>query len=288
LSPDGSKLYVAERFADKIGVIDTKTYQTLTKIDLGGPQRTTIARRGAQLFSNASHTFQNQYSCYTCHPDGHEDGLVYDLTGTGRDLANVQTLRDLPGTSPFKWNGKNVSVYMQCGMRFSTFVTRTEAFSPENLDALVAYIMRDLTHPPNPYQLADGELTPAQQRGKEIYERTSTNTGEVIPESNRCITCHPGPNFTDRKTSDVGTGVDGDRFLVFDSPNLNNIYESAPYLHDGSAASLEEIWTKFNDHDQHGVANDMTKDQLNDLIEYLKGMGPARTYTDPTILQSDF
>jgi cytochrome c peroxidase len=45
---------------------------------------------------------------------------------------------------------------------------------------------------------------------------------------------------------------------------------SAPYLHDGSARSLEEIWTLYNPKDLHGVTNDLTKDQLNDLIEYLK------------------
>ena len=33
---------------------------------------------------------------------------------------------------------------------------------------------------------------------------------------------------------------------------------------------LEEIWTRYNPYDLHGVTNDMTKDQLNDLIEYLK------------------
>ncbi len=57
---------------------------------------------------------------------------------------------------------------------------------------------------------------------------------------------------------------------TFDVPHLNNIYDSAPYLHNGVAASLEEIWTVFNPNDQHGITNDMTKDQLNDLIEYLK------------------
>jgi hypothetical protein len=36
------------------------------------------------------------------------------------------------------------------------------------------------------------------------------------------------------------------------------------------ADTLEEIWTKYNLEDKHGVTNDMTKDQLNDLIEYLK------------------
>jgi hypothetical protein len=41
-------------------------------------------------------------------------------------------------------------------------------------------------------------------------------------------------------------------------------------LHDGSARSLEEIWTVFNPNDKHGVTNDLVKDELNDLIEYLK------------------
>ena len=36
------------------------------------------------------------------------------------------------------------------------------------------------------------------------------------------------------------------------------------------ADTLEEIWTRYNPYDQHGVTNDMTKDQLNDLIEYLR------------------
>ncbi|MFC2125489.1 hypothetical protein ACFLU5_11825 [Bacteroidota bacterium] len=287
LSPGGDKLYVAERYADQISVFDTKTYESVGQIDLGGPKKVTVVRHGARLFSNSSRTFHNQYSCYTCHPDGHEDGLTYDLVGSGRNLANVQTLRDLAGTSPFKWNGKNVSVYMQCGMRFSTFVTRTEVFPPEDLDALVAYIKRELTHPPNLYQLPDNKLSPAQQRGKGIFERTHDNYENEIPVDNRCITCHPPPNFTDKQMSNVGTIKETDDFLLLDAPNLNNIYESAPYLHDGSAASLEEIWTVFAGQDEHGVVNDMTKDQLNDLIEYLRSLGPERNYRDVIILKSE-
>jgi YVTN family beta-propeller protein len=278
LSSDGSKLYVAERLEDRIAIIDTKALEVVDSIDLGGPSKITINRKGARLFHNAGHTYHNQYGCYTCHPDGHEDGLTYDLTGTGRNLANVQTLRDLSGTSPFKWNGKNVSVYMQCGMRFSKFVTRTESFAPHDLNALVSYIKHDLTHPPNFYQSVSKELSPAQQRGKALFERTMSNDGIPIPEENQCITCHPPPNFTNRKTADVGTLKDTDDPVRFDSPNLNNVYESAPYLHDGSANTLEEIWTRFNDDDQHGVANDMTKDQLNDLVEYLRCLGPAADY----------
>ena len=84
------------------------------------------------------------------------------------------------------------------------------------------------------------------------------------------MTCHPPPYFTDRSRRNVGTKMPLDRESDFDVPHLNNIYDSAPYLHNGIAETLEEIWTRFNPYDQHGVSNDMTKDQLNDLVEYLK------------------
>lgn len=272
LAPEGRRLYVVERLADRIAIIDTEKMEMVESIDLGGPQTETPVRLGQRLFNNAGHTFQGQFSCSTCHPDGHEDALTYDLEpdGLGRNLLNTRSLRDLADTAPFKWNGKNVSLYMQCGIRFAKFLTRSQPFTPEELNALVAFIMRSFAHPPNRYRNTSGELTPAQRRGKMIFERTKTNDGRIIPPQNRCITCHPPPLFTNRQKADVGTVSATDSPQEFDSPHLNNIYESAPYLHDGRAATLEEIWTKFNPEDRHGVSNDLTKDQLNDLIEYLR------------------
>ncbi|MDX1617766.1 MAG: c-type cytochrome [Balneolaceae bacterium] len=278
-SPDGSRVYYAEYLADRIGVVDLHSTTVEQTIRLGHADQNTAVRNGQRLFHNAGQTFQYQFSCYTCHPDGHEDGLTYDMAlKPGNDITNVQTVRELSDTSPFKWNGHNVSVYMQDGMRFSKFVTRSEAYSPEQLTDLVTYIMTQLKHPPNRYRSPDGQLTASQKRGKAIFERSVTNDGRIIPEENRCITCHPPPRFTNRQSSDVGTSKQYDNVEQFDSPNLNNIYESAPYLHDGSAASLEEIWTRYNDNDEHGVANDLTKNQLNDLVEYLKSLGSARYY----------
>jgi cytochrome c peroxidase len=112
--------------------------------------------------------------------------------------------------------------------------------------------------------------TPAQRRGREIFQRTMTSDGRPIAVGLRCITCHNPPYYTDRRLHDVGTRHWMDRQGKFDTPHLNNIYDSAPYLHNGMAATLEEIWTVFNPEDRHGVTNDLTKDQLNDLIEYLK------------------
>ena len=51
---------------------------------------------------------------------------------------------------------------------------------------------------------------------------------------------------------------------------MTNIALTAPYLHDGSAHTLEEIWTVYNPEDKHGRTNDLTKDELNDLIEFLR------------------
>jgi len=241
-----------------------------------------VARHGRQVLHNAGHTFQNQYACYTCHPDVHEDGLVYNMAGTdmGRNLANVQTLRDIGDIPPYKWNGKNQTIYKQDGMRFSTILTRTEAFSHKELDALVAFIEIGNPNPPNLRFNPNGELTAAQQRGKEVFYRDFDNYGNEIPVDNRCYTCHPPPYFTNLQMTDVGTLADSDDPMKFDVPQLNNVYESAPYLHDGKAPTLEEIWTMFNDHDEHGVANDMLKNELNDLVEYLKSIGDAENYMD--------
>lgn len=274
ISPDGKYLYVAEQLEDRISVINTSTLETEKTIALGGPSRITVARQGRRLFNNAGHTFQNQFDCYTCHPDMHEDGLVYNMASKdmGRNLTNTQSLRDISDTPPFKWNGKNQTVYKQDGMRFSTVLTRTEQFSYKDLDAITSYILTGIPYPPNLLYNPTGELTDSQLKGKAIFERTKTNTGKEIPESNRCITCHTPPYFTNLKMAYVKTLAASDDSILFDTPHLNNIYASPPYLHDGRAATLEEIWTKYGKDEKHGEVNDLTKIQLNNLVDYLKSL----------------
>ncbi|HBC78101.1 MAG TPA: hypothetical protein DEO60_14325 [Bacteroidales bacterium] len=274
LSPDGKKLYVAEHLDDRIAIISTESLETIGKIPLGGPARITVARQGRRLLNNAGHTFQSQYSCYTCHPDTHEDGLVYNMASKdmGRNMTNTQSLRNIGDTPPYKWNGKNQSIYKQDGMRFSTVLTRNEAFSYKELDAISAYIMSGVPNPPNLLYNPKGELTEAQKRGKEIFERTHDNKGFEIPVINRCVTCHPAPYFTNKKMADVGTLAASDDSILFDTPHLNNIIFSPPYLHDGRAATLEEIWTIYGKTEQHGALNDLNKIELNELVEYLKSL----------------
>jgi YVTN family beta-propeller protein len=271
ITPDSKTAYVANALDDSLSVIDVAGLKLGERIDLGGPREITQVRSGELLFHNAKITFRRQFSCHSCHPDGHVDGLTYDTEpdGIGVDPVDNKTLRGILDTAPFKWNGKNPSFSRQCGPRLSAFFTRLQPFTPEELAALDLYVCT-IQRPPNRYRPVGAPLTEAQRRGKAIFERTRTNDGRMIPVDNRCVTCHFPPLYTDRRSHDVGTKMTFDLISKFDVPHLNNIYDSAPYLHNGAAPTLEEIWTVYNREDRHGVTNDMTKDQLNDLIEYLK------------------
>src|SRR5690606_22781817 len=105
--------------------------------------------------------------------------------------------------------------------------------------ALVAYIVTGIPYPPNLLYNPTGELNAMQLRGKVLYERTHDKLGNEIPEKQRCITCHPPPYFTNRQFEDVGSLIASDDSMLFDTPHLNNIYASPPYLHHGLALTLE-------------------------------------------------
>jgi YVTN family beta-propeller protein len=269
--PDNKRAFITNSLDDTLGVIDLAKMEMTSTIDLGGPKVITKQRWGEQLFHNAFVTFHKQYACNSCHPDGHVDGMTYDIEADGIGIQPVdnRTLRGILDTAPFKWEGTNPSLSRQCGARLAVFFTRLAPFTPEQL-AAVDYYVTTIPRPPNRFRPLGADLTPAQRRGRVIFYRTMTNDGRVIALNNRCVTCHFPPYYTDRKRHDVGTKMPYDREGNLDVPHLNNIYDSAPYLHNGMAPTLEEIWTVYNPDDRHGVTNDMTKDQLNDLIEFLK------------------
>jgi YVTN family beta-propeller protein len=270
VSPDDRYLFVADGLDDAISVIDIAARERIRVIDLGGPETITQVRYGERIFHSAEYTFARQFSCHSCHPDGHIDGITYDIEpdGLGVNPVDNRTLRGILDTSPFKWEGTNPTLRRQCGPRLAAFFTRADPFTPEQAAALDRYIVT-ITRPPNRHR-EGSDLTPAQRRGKRIFEREYDKSGNKLAPTQRCVFCHSPPYFTNRNTYDVGTASPLDTHSKFDVPHLNNIYDSSPYLHDGRAWSLEEIWTLYNPHDTHGLTNDLTKDELNDLIEYLK------------------
>lgn len=270
VSPDGRTVYVANRLSDTVSVVDASRLEVVATIDLGGPKEDTLLRRGEVVFSYATISFQQQLSCNTCHPESLLDGLTYDIAadgGMGRNLVDNRTLRGIAGTEPYKWSGKNPTLERQEGPRAAQLFFRSHGFEPPDLEAISAFI-RSIPLARNRYRRA--ELNEFQARGKLIFERSRTTDGRYIPVGNRCVTCHEPPFYSSMLKHDVGTQQPFDDSREYDTPQLNNIYEQAPYLHDGRTYSLEEIWTIYNPYDTHGVTNDMAKEQLNDLIEYLK------------------
>jgi YVTN family beta-propeller protein len=271
LSGDGARLYVANRLDDSISVIDARANRVAKTLQLTGPKTISPLRRGEQTFYTAKYAFDGQFGCANCHLDSTFDGMQWDLEpdGFGKDIVDNRLIEDLRGTEPFKWNGGNPTLVKECGPRTETYFFRSQSFDDRTLTDLVLYI-RSLPSRPNRFTVANGESTPAQDRGRAIFYRTIDKLGQSIPEANRCSYCHSGPKGTDQKSFDVGTKKATDGSGLFDTPQLMSIALTAPYLHDGSAQSLEEIWTVYNPHDRHGRTNDLTKDELNDLIEYLR------------------
>lgn len=272
-SPNDHFAYIANRMDDTVSVVDMRRMQIAATIDLGGPKEISRQRSGERLFFDASHCYQGQMACATCHPhEGLSDGLAWSLETPklGRDVVENRTLYSIDGTSPFKWNGKNPNLQTQDGPRTAMYIFRSQGFSSVEVNDLVTYLLA-LRLPRNPHLDSDGQLTDAQARGQAIFFRDKTVQGMLIPPLDRCYTCHsPLTHYTSRVLMDVGTATPDDTIQAFDVPQLEGVATRPPYLHNGEALELEDIWTKFNPEDKHGITSDLNKAQLNDLIEFLK------------------
>lgn len=123
-------------------------------------------------------------------------------------------------------------------------------------------------------------LSAAAERGMKVF----------FHEAN-CSACHSGPNFSDGAFHNLGVGIHGSsvdwgRYNVsnlegdkgaFKTPTLREIARTAPYMHDGSLATLEEV---IDYYDRGGTANPqldeeifelgLTTQQKADLVTFLK------------------
>jgi len=263
---------VAERLEDRVLVVDTTSLKPIGRIVLGDGGLNDPVRLGERVFTRATYTFQGQFSCRSCHPDGHVDGLSYDFdgAGVGDNLLANRSLCGVAGTAPFKWNGKNPSLQFQCGPRFARVLMRTDPIPQPQLDELATFIEHLPPTRTIPWSRVGQPLAPAEERGRKLFFATQRPDGTPIPRALQCQTCHRPPLFTDRLLTSVGTRGARDSSGIFDTPHLIGVGALAPYLHDGRAKTLEEIWTIYQTDDLHGVSSYWSKEQLNDLVEYLE------------------
>jgi cytochrome c peroxidase len=99
--------------------------------------------------------------------------------------------------------------------------------------------------------------------------RAARRGAKIFTKSN-CADCHPPGLFTDQQAYDVGTPAPHEKAgLQFDTPTLVELWRTAPYLHDGSAATVKEVITTRNPNDQHGQTQHLSPKEIDDLVAYL-------------------
>jgi len=279
LSPDGGTAYINNTLAGTVSVIDANAYtvtQVITTTTLPMPP---ALLNGKRLFftSTRSDLAQARWiSCNTCHVEGETDGRTWLVRYLGEVPPGEQPIirRNTTGlmgmieTYPLRWSAEwNESADSEFSVRFEQFGTGliSGAMNPTlgdpnqgrsyDLDCLALFI--DSLQTPE----RSHTLSAAEQRGKAIFESVET----------QCATCHPAPFYTDLQVHDVGTaGGPGEWFgPLIDTPTLRFLYDSAAYLHDGSAATIYDVLVTKNPNDEHGVTSQLTTSEIQDLIAYL-------------------
>lgn len=242
IAPDG-RLAVAGYFSGAVA-IDQAVYPL-------GPSRPPDAvRRGEAHFHDATLAFQHWLSCATCHPDARADGLNWDLLNDGiGNPKNTKSMLLADRTPPAMAHGIRADVTHAAAAGFR-FIGR--AATDDELADILAYL-RSLTPRASPHR------GPAAQRGAAIYHNPRVG----------CAKCHPAPLYTDLQAYDVGTATTLDSAPEFDTPTLVEAWRTAPYLHDGRAASLRDVLTAANPHDRHGATAHLGPRELDDLVAFV-------------------
>ena len=255
LTPDGKTLVVSNHLADSLTLIDADQLRVLRHIDLGGP-KPDEARRGEILFHSAKHTFEQQFSCASCHPGGGSDGLAWDTskTGVGEHL-NSRDLRGVRDTRPFGWKGESETLANR--VKNTMRHVHKHPISDKDADAVAAFLQTLDPCRPLPQKKSD---LPVIARGKALFFGKAG-----------CTRCHRGPAYTSPSPKAVIADFQG-KLTPFDVPSLRGVGRSAPYLHDGRAATLEDIFKQHNPHKRHGKAHELTPAELTDLVAFLKSL----------------
>lgn len=260
-------LYVKNFTGRSVSIIDVAGYMQdgdrnpniVNAATVGNETLTAQELEGLRHFYHASTPAmgdEGYMSCASCHKGGGQDGQVWDLTSLGEGIRNTISLNGTSGTrfGELHWSGNfdevqdfelqmeelNKGEGLVPGKTFNGESPLANVLTGRSaeLDALAAYVAslgRDSVKR-SPYRTYTGELTEAAQRGQRLFQ----NLG--------CADCHAGQAYRDGQMHDVGTitAASGSRLsgelTAIRTPTLVELWESAPYFHDGSAATLSDVF----------------------------------------------
>lgn len=208
---------------------------------------------GRRLFFDRRLSRDGSISCGSCHDPEHafSDGRAIAIGVFGRiGRRNSPALINRGYGRMFFWDGREATLEEQVLKPIEDpnemDLPLAEAGSrlglgPGDLSRALASFVRSILSGNSPFdRFVNGDrtaLTVQQQAGLQLF-RGKAN----------CTTCHVGPNFTDERLHNTGVAWHDGRFTDigagqgnFKTPTLREVARTAPYMHDGSLATLEEV-----------------------------------------------
>jgi cytochrome c peroxidase len=158
----------------------------------------------------------------------------------------------------------------------------------ENVGRAIASFQRTLISGNSPFDRFDydgdqGAISESAKRGKKLFF-----------DKARCNLCHMGTNFSDEQFHNIGIGWDDSDALdlgryrvsknekdlgAFKTPTLREVTKTAPYMHDGRFATLEDVIGHYN---KGGVKNpfldnqiiplNLSESEIKDLVAMLRSL----------------
>lgn len=296
LSEDGLNLYVHEFMDRSVSVVNLRPLMIQGELNASvtsvirtvNPSEEKLSPAvvlGKQFFYDAKDqrlSRDGYMSCATCHNDGGHDGRVWDLSGFGEGLRNTISLKGRAGLSHgfLHWSANFDEVQdfekqirdlagglgLMSDAQFNTG-TRNQALGDKkagvsaDLDLLATYVSSLNTFDATPFRSVSGELTSLAAQGKEVFNTMG------------CVTCHASLKFTislnAESMKNIGTlkPISGSRLggtlQGLDVPTLIDAWDTAPYLHDGSAKTLQDAIKAHKEFT-------FNEAELNSLAAYIK------------------
>jgi cytochrome c peroxidase len=243
-----------------VQVVDVEAGKLLRSVPLGGPEKPSLARQGEAIFYDAERSHHHWFSCHTCHTEGHTSGALFD-TLNDDSYGNPKltpSLFNVTKTGPWTWHGwqKDLGAAVEKSLTDTLFGPKPKA---EDIQALLAFL-ETLTPPPNPHRGPGGELTASAQRGKALFESKA-----------RCVRCHKGALYTSEGNYELKLGYDGSPHDLWNPPSLLGVWDRGPFMHDGRAATLENLLDKHHLPEKLG-GQALTAEEKRDLLAFLKSL----------------
>lgn len=213
---------------------------------------------GRRLFLGRSTTVSaDGLACQSCHPEGRQDGIVWAIRAEGRMQTPVLAGR-LAGTGPYRWRGDAPSI--EASIHHTVEGLGGTGLDPAAASSVARYLVDGIEAVPNPS--ADRARTALEARGERVFRSRSVG----------CASCHVPGAFTDGARHVLLPFGDADlswRGTDFDTPSLLGLFAGAPYLHDGSAPTIESLFTPERA-DAMGRTSHLTPEDRRALVAYLQ------------------